>query len=939
LQASLEHLAYTITNVFGSEFRPYENIVLPDYAASKKASNQTFRVAKLWTKNTLRPHWGNLAVVASEIPQTKDNWWKEFVTRLSIPIAVAVDNEVYRVITNKSSVETLTPEQLPQYLRDENHRAQLFTPRGLGQIRTGQLSFADLEDTLDEQSFTYHLRYRTTLEDALNDAINEAVQAQFNEVKIESVQDKAAITTSIKTVAFAYLAARILDDKGFFDGKHLLENDPRELLAKTLERTNGFFKKAYDNDINSLSDVALQQLARFLGNSVTFALVDHWDVGRLYEKAVSTIAQQQDLKLKLGQHYTPIAIADRMLQALPLERLKPQERIIFDPAAGSGSLLLAATKRLALMEDVAQLPNLQEYLSNHVLGNDLDANARLITQLRYTLVQETLGKQELFPTPKFFGKTNYEQPDTWDALPDRPRVIIANPPYAEEGATNLAARFVQKSLEHLQEGAQFAFVLPQTFLSASTHGWQEARQLLFEKTKVFEIWQLPEGSIGLSAEQATCIIVGVISREPLKITISRKIVSRRARKDIKNKGFLGPAWLINNDECSENFELLKAPKIAIPLPTMRLGNLYHVCAGVTLKKGVLPIGQTPENIPVKPYWKSSWKTPESIWINQKRIPPEEKFIKYVTEFFHQNNMGDEEVYDSQKVLVNRSINQDSKNLLSPCIDTVGFCPSVHIFCLIPWDSISLRKDTPSNVEVPEGWFDLSEYQKLLWLTGLLSSDLVNQLSLTNRSPRHITSDNLKELSLPSKIDKRIIELTDSIVQIEMKPDFLVDSIGTIKQKQKKKSVQINPLYRDELETIKNQLNQAVEASYGNPFYTATVRTGLPPELKEWQEELKEPTITVAGQVLELDADSNKVLLYLNGLLDDIYEDWIPLPQELPGWALDSTVFEAELSKSVETFEDLKKRPWALRKFKHTPLPYISLEELEAHLLLRLGAEL
>jgi type I restriction-modification system DNA methylase subunit len=43
-----------------------------------------------------------------------------------------------------------------------------------------------------------------------------------------------------------------------------------------------------------------------------------------------------------------------MLELLPLERLHPEERIIFDPAAGSGSLLLAATSRLAGVSDIPE---------------------------------------------------------------------------------------------------------------------------------------------------------------------------------------------------------------------------------------------------------------------------------------------------------------------------------------------------------------------------------------------------------------------------------------------------------------------------------------------------------------------------------------------------------------------------------------------------------
>ena len=53
--------------------------------------------------------------------------------------------------------------------------------------------------------------------------------------------------------------------------------------------------------------------------------------------------------------------------------------------------------------------------------------------------------------------------------------------------------------------------------------------------------------------------------------------------------------------------------------------------------------------------------------------------------------------------------------------------------------------------------------------------------------------------------------------------------------------------------------------------------------------------------------------------------------EIPGWALDGTVFEAEISEDVETFEELTQRPWAIRHFRHTPRPYFTDDELRKEL--------
>jgi hypothetical protein len=67
-------------------------------------------------------------------------------------------------------------------------------------------------------------------------------------------------------------------------------DNPRTLLDRTVPRANGFFKKALEESIPHLSDRVLQRLATHLGSRVSFALVDHKDVGRLVRTSYQRIA-------------------------------------------------------------------------------------------------------------------------------------------------------------------------------------------------------------------------------------------------------------------------------------------------------------------------------------------------------------------------------------------------------------------------------------------------------------------------------------------------------------------------------------------------------------------------------------------------------------------------------------------------------------------------
>jgi hypothetical protein len=209
---------------------------------------------------------------------------------------------------------------------------------------------------------------------------------------------------------------------------------------------------------------------------------------------------------------------------------------------------------------------------------------------------------------------------------------------------------------------------------------------------------------------------------------------------------------------------------------------------------------------------------------------------------------------------------------------------------------------------PQNWDSLSLEDKRLWLLGILASEIGADLSMSGRGNVTLTEKNLCQFPLPIEIDRKIIDITRQIVRRDQSRIDLPRP---------------DPLFEE--------LNSVVAESYGNPKFIKLQRTGLSPELQEWQLEQKKTTLTVTGQVLRFSQERSKVLLRLSGLLDDNEEAWVSLPQELPGWALDGTVFEAQLSEDIETFQELAQRPWALRKFRHTSYPYLSNDELKARL--------
>jgi hypothetical protein len=452
---------------FASLSKTYRDIRFP----SINGNYEPLTVPGVWTLDGTRPRWDNLAVIAGAIEPTANRdlaFWHKISAEFAPRLIVLSDGDQYTLVIRQDQRDVVSQQVAPAELRQTlvEKREALFAPSKLAALRGGQMTFADLDAVPTKDSI--HFRHRAELDKALEDALIGALHEQRRAIKDTGKQDAAVIE-----VAIAYLAARILADKGFFSQYPASVNDPASLLQLTVEHSNGFFKHVTSSHLHTLRVETLQQLAAHLGASVTFALIDDRDVGHLYERSVIVLqSETKNGKLKelgvsipnLQQHYTPMAIAERMLAALPLERLHPEERFIFDPAAGSGTLLLAATKRLATMPDI-HLPGVEsrrKYLASHVLGNDIDPNARLLTRVRYALVQETLS--DTFPAPDWFTEEHYEGDEAWPASP-RPRVIVANPPFTKVNRKQSAVIFLNQAIKHLREGDQFAFVLPRSFLT------------------------------------------------------------------------------------------------------------------------------------------------------------------------------------------------------------------------------------------------------------------------------------------------------------------------------------------------------------------------------------------------------------------------------------------------------------------------------------------
>ncbi len=902
----------------------FRRVRLPDPA--RNSSPQT--IDALWTRDGAKPSPENLAFLLCEpTSETEIRPWEQRLRKWQArALALPVADRFHLILNDGGSIR-------PRLLADQDalvqeiarHRERLFTPRALSRLQPGQLSFASLETTVSRDSFSFLLREQDQLVKRVGVAIKKAIEL---EQQLSPDQEVETLSERVVQVTFAYLAARILEDKGFFGSETHPESDPLKTLDRAVGRINGFLEQA-NRVVNSLHEETHQSLGHDLGVGVTFALMDYHHIGQIYERMAHTEVKASSRSgtpgpqagLLLQQHYTPTVLADRLLEHLPLERLRPESRLIFDPAAGSGSLLLAATRRLASMPDLpSRSAERKDYLGTRIVGNDLDPQAELLTALKYFIIHES--EQIPFPRPRFLAEdyNSFDVKKLERRLAQRPTVLVANPPFGESGEkrdVQLAARFVDKALDWMRPGDLFGFVLPQIFLHSTWQGCGPARKRLLETCRLLEVWELPEGAVGHAARQPVCVLSGIHGHRSSGPIKGRAIVSGREARKVPD-GYLGIGHLVLPHD-DRTCAISSIPTLEVSAPTVKLDALFFSFIGVTLSPSFPPIPFSEEGIECQRLWQSSSRQPGRLWADPDYVPPDQRWIRYVREGLHSPTVeqqreflkrpewGHRQLFELPKVLISRTTNRNARDPLAATWDTTGLTPTSNIYCLITRRQAAERGlGLPPVDDKPLGWKSLTDEEQLLYLLGLLSSDLVNEIALTSRSARHVKRDSIRELQLPAQVDEELIDLVHKMIERDQ-------------------SRQIIPAP----DRLREKLNTRVEALYGQPARPRLARVGLSEDFDSWQGEQRRPYEVVTGQVLKVlrTGANSRIRLYLSGLDDEDEEAEVPLPPELPGWALDGTVFTAKLSEEIHTFEDLRQRPWSLRGFRHTPRPYMTAEEL------------
>lgn len=205
-------------------------------------------------------------------------------------------------------------------------------------------------------------------------------------------------------------------------------------------------------------------------------------------------AYSKEDRRKSGSFDTPLYLTRHIWKNIPVEYLRPEQRVAVDITCGWGSFLIAGHERLSQLSDMKNL-SLRDYLR----GNDI-----------YHLTARLAGLGLLLSTSQDHWNIDDEDALKWTWLAkNQPNIIVGNPPFrdprtlykdeqqssddVETEKSEIANRFLKRAIERLAPGGYLAMVMPRSFTVGSENSTKQLRHQMLDQCDLQELLELPSG--------------------------------------------------------------------------------------------------------------------------------------------------------------------------------------------------------------------------------------------------------------------------------------------------------------------------------------------------------------------------------------------------------------------------------------------------------------
>lgn len=332
----------------------------------------------------------------------------------------------------KRSFDTI--EEIRQYISSDDS----WSPESI--IRAKNIGVQDYDNRKDIFDLGVPLSIDAIIEKKIQDLIVRSLQ------KLGKIEDH--LYRPIIHSLFELIIAKYLLDSSDLDKEKFV--NASEALVLLPEARQKFFKL--------LPISLIQTLWSEIYDSFSLKNVSPQHLVHVYE---GTLVDRQTRR-ELGIHATPHRLANIIVNSLPIEKLDPQERRVFEPFCGHAPFLVAAANKLTLLGEMEGLTPLNAKVQAYENLSGIEIDSFAIEVGRYAL---QLSSYPLDISLRLHNEDVFKY-DSFDKIAEASDIVICNPPYesAIENSSTLGSKAniaVQKIIKHSPK--ILALILPKSF--------------------------------------------------------------------------------------------------------------------------------------------------------------------------------------------------------------------------------------------------------------------------------------------------------------------------------------------------------------------------------------------------------------------------------------------------------------------------------------------
>ena len=324
-------------------------------------------------------------------------------------------------------------------------------------------------------------------EDLIERLFNQQNEDGFSEIFDATLNDIAVDNNDIYSVETAgNTEVRLFDSNLLRD--NILDGSQRDIVARAI--------------INKLSETKFDE-------HIFSAGFDFFST--IFEYMIKDY--NKDGGGKYAEYYTPHAVAKIIAQIL-VGNDQPQNVRIYDPAAGSGSLLMNLASHIGTDRTTVYSQDISQKSSNllrlNLILNGLSHSIRNIVQGNTILNNKHPEKMDFIVSNPPFKLDFSEWRDDVEALPeynDRFFAGVPKVPAKKKSSMAIYQLFIQHIVYSLKENGKAAVVVPTGFLTAQTGIDKKIRQNLVDENWLSGVVSMPSNIFATTGTNVSVVFI------------------------------------------------------------------------------------------------------------------------------------------------------------------------------------------------------------------------------------------------------------------------------------------------------------------------------------------------------------------------------------------------------------------------------------------------